>query len=401
MAITKQVLGESVVYFSDGQSTIVFTDNGELIQAAIAGGPDLEFDKSNVSISQQDDFLTISDINQSLTFRYSEGGYANAAAALAALDAMKQNVPAPPLPAGAATEATLLSVLATLQADREYETVLVQDTGAGNLVVRQVVLMNESTGVFDPPIYYTLAGVLYVPVGPLAYIDVSGILSNIYARQADGTQVATINRTTPGTTNTVAPIAGQDGVDGGRGVVTAKTQRIIINQEETYSATSTTAAGVAGSITLAALATDFFTITGSASKIIRVRKMRLWILSAANFNPQILLVKRSTANTLGTSTASPIVPSDSANAAATATVLSYSANPTLGTLVGAIGDARTYSSAIASPTYISAVDYDFTRLGAQPIVLRGTGEVLAFNFNGVTLAGALVNCEVEWTESAT
>ena len=36
----------------------------------------------------------------------------------------------------------------------------------------------------------------------------------------------TINRTTPGTTNTVAPIAGQDGVAGGTGVDSALTQRV-------------------------------------------------------------------------------------------------------------------------------------------------------------------------------
>lgn len=51
----------------------------------------------------------------------------------------------------------------------------------------------------------------------------------------------TINRTTPGTTNTVAPIAGQDGVAGGAGAVSALVQRVVL-------ATDTTVPNVTGNV---------------------------------------------------------------------------------------------------------------------------------------------------------
>src|SRR6266550_8344389 len=69
-------------------------------------------------------------------------------------------------------------------------------------------------------------------------------------------------------------------------------------------------------------ATDFFTLTGSATKTVRITRITITATttSATPVALDILLLKRSTANTGGTSTGSPTaVPHDSANPAATAT----------------------------------------------------------------------------------
>lgn len=157
----------------------------------------------------------------------------------------------------------------------------------------------------------------------------------------------------------------------------------------------------------ASSATDIFTITGSATKTIRVTRIEITATttSATPAALDVLLLKRSTANTSGTSTGSPTpVPHDSANGAVSATVLAYTANPTTGTLVGtAIRNAKFFQTlATYTATDFPAKDslaWDFGNRPAQAIVLRGTGDVLAVNLNGVTAtATASFDLAVEFTE---
>jgi len=147
----------------------------------------------------------------------------------------------------------------------------------------------------------------------------------------------------------------------------------------------------------AASATDLATIYGSATKLVKVRRVTVSLLAGSAAAALLFLVKRSTVNTGGTSTAATRVPMDSTNAAATATVLSYSANPAgLGTSVGVIGGE--YALVATSTTGGQSVRYEFGGLGAQPLVLRGVAEGLAINANGVTFASGALNVLFEWTE---
>ncbi len=95
--------------------------------------------------------------------------------------------------------------------------------------------------------------------------------------------------------------------------------------------------------TLAATPTDIFNIIGSATKTIRVTKIRLTgtTTSGSPISVSVMLTKRSTANTGGTRATAINVPHDSTSAAGTANVGNYTANPTaLGTLVGNIRSHR-------------------------------------------------------------
>ena len=163
-------------------------------------------------------------------------------------------------------------------------------------------------------------------------------------------------------------------------------------REQTYSAVGT-------AFTLAATATDAFTITGSGTKTIKVKRISISGTNTGNTNALFLLVKRSTADTGGTSSTLTAVPSDSNNAAATASVKSYTANPTLGTTVGTVRGSYLFMPALASTNVVSRMDFDFTQEGAQPLILRGTGEVLAVNMNGATITGTTVlTISVTWVE---
>jgi hypothetical protein len=166
--------------------------------------------------------------------------------------------------------------------------------------------------------------------------------------------------------------------------------------KERYGHVSTYGASVTG-LTAANTATDIFTITGSANKTVKIRQLTLSATQTTAGNINLLLVKRSTANTGGTSVLQTAVPFDSLNPAATATVRSYTANPTLGTAVGTVNNEKLFiptatganAPFVFSPTASSQ---------AQEITLRGTNEVLAVNLNGVTVGGNNFNIDITWTE---
>lgn len=159
----------------------------------------------------------------------------------------------------------------------------------------------------------------------------------------------------------------------------------------------TTYRACTGFFTPAASATDIFRISGSASKTVVITKIEVIHNDVVNTRDKLYLIKRSTAASGGTSTTATNVPLDSADAAGTAVVKSYTANPTEGTSVGNISVI-----ALNSGPYRETYDQNFPKytpplVGKSP-VLRGTAEGLAINGNGVTLTATSICITVEWTE---
>lgn len=156
------------------------------------------------------------------------------------------------------------------------------------------------------------------------------------------------------------------------------------------------------SVASAANATDLITIVGSATKIIKIKRVVVSAIATNDSNRVIQLVKRSTGNTGGTSTSLNIVPLDSQNAAATATVRAYTANPTLGSLVGLLA-SKYLQIGVSSPAANSSTPAHpcnlFVSNGrGQDIVLRGASEIVSINLNGVTIPGGLFSGFIEWVE---
>lgn len=168
----------------------------------------------------------------------------------------------------------------------------------------------------------------------------------------------------------------------------------------TYSAAfSPSASGTAVAVTT----TDFWCIAGSGSKTVFITLVTLTgQTSAAAITARLNLVIRSTLDSGGTPTTITAVPHDSANAAATATVTSFAANPaSLGTLVATLkGYVQVIQSSATSqpggPFYSIAETWGAIR-GAQPLTLRGATQAACLNSNATTtLANVMVN--VEWYE---
>jgi hypothetical protein len=143
-------------------------------------------------------------------------------------------------------------------------------------------------------------------------------------------------------------------------------------------------------------ATDIFAITGSASKTIKVTRIAFSASQTTAAQRDVVIAKRSTSNSAGTSTSPNKVPHDSSSASATATVLAYTANPTIGTLTGNIRARKVFigTTTANSDEYI----LDFGTRPSQAVTLRGVNEVLAINLNGVTSAGNSCDISIEWTE---
>jgi hypothetical protein len=197
----------------------------------------------------------------------------------------------------------------------------------------------------------------------------------------------------------VVPTVGQKTMANSIPVVIASDQVINVTQvagspKNTYSATIT-------GLVPAATPTDIFTIIGSATKIVRLRKITVTATKNLNGFVNLIILKRSTANMGGTSTTPTIIPYDSANPSATAIVRAYTVNPTLGTLVGNMWSERFLIQDGGNNTpYQSKFEIIFEDEVKQVATLNGIAQLIAVNLGATAtaMAGALFDINIEFTE---
>jgi hypothetical protein len=156
----------------------------------------------------------------------------------------------------------------------------------------------------------------------------------------------------------------------------------------TYSATS-------GAITLAANPTAVCALSGSATKLVRVRRL-FWSASLTTAAVESLDLFYRTAAYTGAGTQPTAVPMDPNSAAATATLEVWTANPTVGA-GNPLRDLLLAYSAITSP--LSSAPYVFA-LGEldQVPILRNANDSLEVNLNASAMTGGVGYCTFEWTE---
>lgn len=148
----------------------------------------------------------------------------------------------------------------------------------------------------------------------------------------------------------------------------------------------------------AAAATDIACLSGSASKTVRVTRIQLAGIATAASAVDIILFKRSTANSGGTSAVFTLVPNDSTSSASTASGLQYTANPSTGAIVGVVRAQKMTLTTVAGAIPIVPVIWDFTTNNSQGMVLRGTAQSLCLNWNGQTTTGNSIDYDWQWTE---
>ena len=146
------------------------------------------------------------------------------------------------------------------------------------------------------------------------------------------------------------------------------------------------------SFTIPATPTDIITIDGSASKTIAITRAWLSTIQTTAGVNAWFLAKRSTARTGGVQVAGNIVPHDSSDAAGSANVGHWTTKFTGGgTLVGNVWGGYLDSPAVATAGIggFIGIIIDFSRIYGKPLLLRGTGESLAINFNGAALPAGM------------
>lgn len=167
-------------------------------------------------------------------------------------------------------------------------------------------------------------------------------------------------------------------------------------QKNSYSATAT---GLAP----AASATDVFCIAGSASKTVRVTMITFSGTAGTLVTVPVFLAKRAAADSGGTPATGNALPvaarHDANDAAATATLVSYTANPTINDASPGLLRAATVTlGTTAAATTNSRVVWDFADRPAKAVVLRGIAQQACVNLSGITVSSGLMNIDIEFTE---
>ena len=156
-------------------------------------------------------------------------------------------------------------------------------------------------------------------------------------------------------------------------------------------------------ITPAASGTDLFTLNGAANVNTRINDLRCDGTATAIGAGYLFGLTRSTADTGGTSTAPTAVPIDPNDPAATATLALYSANPTVGALVGNVWEGTLVYTPVATTTIgTSPIEMKFgsaVDASTEGLTLRTAAQGFALNSGGVSQpSGAKVNCSIVWSE---
>jgi len=336
-----------------------------------------------------------------------------------------------PLPSGASTSAnqtTELSTLATIAANTAVTTVT-QTTGSNLHTVVDSGIVTANIGTTNGIALDSSVNTLLKPASTLAAVtslsQFNGVPISLNTGVRDtGTLRVSIatNDIVPVSQSTLpwiisgaaavgsAPIYNPvsiSGVDAGglkRIFKTDSTGTLLISKvdgtKKTYSASVI-------NFILPTTPTDVLTITGSATATVKINKMGIVCNQTTGSYQDLVLVRRSTANTGGTATTLTNTPTDPLSTTATATVRSYSTtNPTLGTLVGnlratkiAIPTAVLQQGGGNNSTIASGADFNLSASDmSQAFTLRGVSQVLAINFNGQTMNGASCSGYVEFTE---
>ena len=149
--------------------------------------------------------------------------------------------------------------------------------------------------------------------------------------------------------------------------------------------------------TFAAGPTDWIVLTGAAGKVVKLTNITCSGTANSSASLDLILVKRSTADSGGTSATVTPVNLGATTLTAASSLAVYTVNPTLGTAVANI-DAQKLN--VGPPGSAGFMSLDFgTRPQAVAPVLRGTSQQLALNLNGGTVpVGLSLDCRLEITE---
>lgn len=165
----------------------------------------------------------------------------------------------------------------------------------------------------------------------------------------------------------------------------------------------TTYSAVFTGLAPAASATDVVCIAGSATKTIKVQYVEISGTAGTLVTLPVFLAKRAAADSGGTPAAGNALPvaskMDSLNANATATLVSYTANPTINDASPLLIRAGTVTLPVTTAGVTnSRLNWTFGDAAGQTVVLRGAAQQLCINLSGISVASGLLAGSLQWVE---
>lgn len=156
----------------------------------------------------------------------------------------------------------------------------------------------------------------------------------------------------------------------------------------------------------AASATDILCIAASSSKSISVREVTVSGTAGTAITTPILLYRRATVDTGGTAATSlalPVgVPLSSADPATTATLVAYTANPTITDSSPSLLEGAAVSFSVTTGTNSPFIFNGGSQIDIQAKgfdLLKGSTQQLCLNLNGVSVSSGVLAITLKWQES--
>lgn len=157
-----------------------------------------------------------------------------------------------------------------------------------------------------------------------------------------------------------------------------------------------TYSGATSSLAVAG-AGDVYCIQGSATKTVKVKRIGISGIASSAVVIDAEISVRSTIDAGGTGQVITLVPSDPGNAAGSAAIETYTANPTQGTIVGPVRSMKVALPTSAGSGDQSVAQFDFTRYWDQPLILRAATQAACLSVSTVGAGGSL-DIDSEHTE---
>lgn len=156
----------------------------------------------------------------------------------------------------------------------------------------------------------------------------------------------------------------------------------------------------------AASATDIFCIAPSATKSVSVRQVLITGTAGTTITTPFLIYRRATVDTGGTAATGLALPVgvgySSTNAASTATLVAYTANPTVTDSSPALVFSASQSLDVTTsdsgqvPFYFGSGGGDFYNQGLD--LVKNSTQQLCINLNGVSVSSGVLDISMVWTE---
>ena len=154
---------------------------------------------------------------------------------------------------------------------------------------------------------------------------------------------------------------------------------------------------VASKYFAASSTTDNAVLPGNATNDVLVTRVKVSCTQTTAGIIHLEVIKRSAADTSGTSAAITVVPDDSGSTSSTSAPLSYTGTgPSVGTAIGDVDNYQLGCNAAATP---GPNDIYILNRTQKPITLIGVAQELAINFGGA-ITGGNITVTFEWIEVA-